>query len=167
MLALRIFLHAGWTSAQVGFAERFRKFRQGTLLWSWLSSRWTAAVSPASGDPRPAGNGALCLPPTPFTLWVVPLLGTSTSPVDIQASSRYRSMEVLRKPIRKLVEAAVGTPISLHSLRRTWENLLCSGKSDAAPETTPGTRPEINRAFRQCTGGRRAWTGRLVKYPEG
>jgi hypothetical protein len=94
-------------------------------------------VSPASGDPRPAGNGALCLPSTPFTLWVVPLLGTSTSPVDIQASSRYRSVEALRKPIKKSHPGA-----HAHHCRQSYRALpVVDGTPDARRRSASMAEP--------------------------
>jgi integrase len=57
--------------------------------------------------------------------------------------SWHRSENVLDAPLRKVVEAAGITPISLHSLRRTYENLLRkAGVDDLVRRSMAGWRSE-------------------------
>jgi integrase len=57
--------------------------------------------------------------------------------------SWYRSMDVLRKPIAKVVEAAGLQAITLHSFRRTYENLLRqAGVDDLTRRSLAGWRTE-------------------------
>ena len=55
--------------------------------------------------------------------------------------SWFRSETVLDAPLRKVVKAAGITPISLHSLRRTYENLLRkAGVDDLVRRSMAGWR---------------------------
>jgi integrase len=57
--------------------------------------------------------------------------------------SWFRSETVLDAPLRKVVKAAGITPISLHSLRRTYENLLRkAGVDDLVRRSMAGWRSE-------------------------
>ena len=57
--------------------------------------------------------------------------------------SWHRRENVLDAPLRKVVEAAGITPISLHSLRRTYENLLRkAGVDDLVRRSMAGWRSE-------------------------
>lgn len=57
--------------------------------------------------------------------------------------SWHRSENVLDAPLRRVVEAAGITPISLHSLRRTYENLLRkAGVDDLVRRSMAGWRSE-------------------------
>lgn len=73
--------------------------------------------------------------------------------------SWYRSMTVLDRPLQKVVEVSGVTPISLHSLRRTWENLLPSaGVDQLVRRSMAGWRSEgaqriyatVNRSEREA-----------------
>jgi integrase len=57
--------------------------------------------------------------------------------------SWFRSETVLDAPLRKVVKAAGITPISPHSLRRTYENLLRkAGVDDLVRRSMAGWRSE-------------------------
>ena len=63
--------------------------------------------------------------------------------------SWFRSESVMDVPLRRVVEAANITPISLHSLRRTYENLLRkAGVDDLVRRSLAGWRsPEAQRIY--------------------
>lgn len=158
----RMLLVAAWTGCRKGelLALHFEDYKDGELRIE--RSVWRRNLKPTkTDDPRrvvvveplaqvlneqrrwllesqhPALSTGLMFPARPKQAKA----GRTRREVD--ELSWFRSETVLDAPLRKVVEAAGITPISLHSLRRTYENLLRkAGVDDLVRRSMAGWRSE-------------------------